>query len=381
MKAASLHRWSVAHTWSSLVCTLFLIAICLTGLPLIFSDEIDRLSDDGPPYATEAAVSERISVDSVLEKSREAFPTEIIRSIYWPDDQPAAIVRLAPDDDADDALDHNIEFDAITGVERRRDPVKHHLKFMEVMRHVHEDLFVDLPGELFLGFMAALFVVAIVSGTVLYAPFMRHVEFGKRRAARGSRVAWLDTHNVLSAVALVWMGVLGVTGIINELATPLFVHWLTTDVATDFPQNDPQALPAHLASVDTAIHNVEIAMPHRKVESVDFPTHHFGSPAHYIVWTKGDTPLTSRIDVPAFVDARTGRFVKTEVLPWYLLALELSRPLHFGDYGGLPLKVLWALFDILTLIVLVSGLKLWFNRRRNVRRRKGRLALHAAESG
>ncbi|MDI9727804.1 PepSY-associated TM helix domain-containing protein [Stutzerimonas stutzeri] len=43
-------------------------------------------------------------------------------------------------------------------------------------------------------------------------------------------------------------------------------------------------------------------------------------------------------------------------------ALQLSEPLHFGDYGGLPLKVLWALLDILTIVVLGSGLYLWLKR-------------------
>ena len=51
-------------------------------------------------------------------------------------------------------------------------------------------------------------------------------------------------------------------------------------------------------------------------------------------------------------------------MPWYLTALELSRPLHFGDYGGLPLKIIWAVLDLITIVVLVSGLYLWLARRR-----------------
>ena len=50
-------------------------------------------------------------------------------------------------------------------------------------------------------------------------------------------------------------------------------------------------------------------------------------------------------------------------LPWYLKTLELSRPLHFGDYGGMPMKVIWALLDIITIVVLSSGLYLWFKKR------------------
>jgi uncharacterized iron-regulated membrane protein len=50
-------------------------------------------------------------------------------------------------------------------------------------------------------------------------------------------------------------------------------------------------------------------------------------------------------------------------LPWYLTALLVSQPLHFGDYGGLPMQILWALLDIATIVVLGSGLYLWFKRR------------------
>ena len=60
-------------------------------------------------------------------------------------------------------------------------------------------------------------------------------------------------------------------------------------------------------------------------------------------------------------------------------ALALSQPLHFGDYGGLPLKVLWALLDIITIIVLGSGLYLWIARRRQTDARIAMLAAKADE--
>ena len=67
------------------------------------------------------------------------------------------------------------------------------------------------------------------------------------------------------------------------------------------------------------------------------------------------------------VDASTGKFTDSRALPWYVSALLLSQPLHFGDYGGMPLKILWALLDILTIVVLVTGLYLWAVRARGRR--------------
>ena len=56
--------------------------------------------------------------------------------------------------------------------------------------------------------------------------------------------------------------------------------------------------------------------------------------------------------------------VSAVAMSWYLRALELSRPLHFGDYGGMPLKIIWVLLDLVTIAVLVSGLYLWLSRSR-----------------
>ena len=76
--------------------------------------------------------------------------------------------------------------------------------FMGIMLSLHVDLFASLPGELFLGFMGLLFCVAIVSGVVLYGPFMKKLEFGTVRASRSTRLKWLDLHNLLGIVTLVW---------------------------------------------------------------------------------------------------------------------------------------------------------------------------------
>jgi uncharacterized iron-regulated membrane protein len=69
----------------------------------------------------------------------------------------------------------------------------------------------------------------------------------------------------------------------------------------------------------------------------------------------------------------TGELTRVLEMPWYLRALELSRPLHFGDYGGIPLKILWVLLDLVTIIVLASGLYLWITRRRQAKERLDRL--------
>jgi uncharacterized iron-regulated membrane protein len=76
----------------------------------------------------------------------------------------------------------------------------------------------------------------------------------------------------------------------------------------------------------------------------------------------GNTPITERVTKPVLIDVETGELTAQPELPLYMSVLLLSQPLHFGDYGGLPLKLLWALLDLITLFVLISGLYLWAKR-------------------
>jgi uncharacterized iron-regulated membrane protein len=82
---------------------------------------------------------------------------------------------------------------------------------------------------------------------------------------------------------------------------------------------------------------------------------------------RGDTPLTSRLLKPVLLDGETGEVSDARDLPVYLKALLVSQPLHFGDYGGMPLKIIWALLDVMTIVVIGSGLYLWIVKRRKHR--------------
>ncbi|MFN3389277.1 MAG: PepSY-associated TM helix domain-containing protein [Allosphingosinicella sp.] len=237
---------------------------------------------------------------------------------------------------------------------------------MHFILTLHVDMFMGLPGKLFLGFMGLLFVAALVSGVVLYAPFMRRLEFGTVRASRSRRTKWLDYHNLLGVAVLAWTAVVGVTGVINTLDDVLFRTWQMRDLAamTAAYEGQPALPPERYGSLDRAMAAAQAARPGANPQFIAFPGGAFSSDHHYAVFLQGGTPLTEHLLTPALIDAETSELTDVRPLPWYLSALQLSRPLHFGDYGGLPLKILWALLDLFTIVVLGSGLYLWLGRRR-----------------
>ena len=370
MTRLALRRWFWVHKWTSLLCTIFLVLICVTGLPLVFREEIEDLLDNSRPYASTPDGTPAISIDKLVAASRRMHPGEQILSISVDDDEPKIMVYMAPSWDmwkANPKSVHSIKFDAHTGqvLKETRPNGEDGPAFLNTVLSLHRDLFAGLPGELFMGTMALLFVVALISGVAVYGPFMRKLNFGTVRTDRSSRLKWLDMHNMVGIVGLCWMLIVGATGVLNELSTPLFTLWQQTDVkATLVPwQGKPIPKDEDLSSPQAAYDKVGTALPGMIATSIIYPGAPFGSPFHYLIWAKGREPLTSRLFTPALVDARTGEVSSIVAMPWYLRALEMSRPLHFGDYGGMPLKIIWALLDLATIIVLGSGLYLWLSRR------------------
>jgi uncharacterized iron-regulated membrane protein len=369
MTRAALRRWSLVHKWTSLVCTVVLLVLCVTGAPLVFRDELNDLLDDALPYASVPDGTPKVSLDRLVEVSRGLYPGEAILSVFSDPHEPKIVVFMAQSWEqfrANRRAVHSIRFDAHTGqiLKQTKAFTVEGRTFVDLVLQIHKDLFAGLPGELFLAGMALLFVTAIVSGVVVYGPFMRKLDFGTVRAGRSRRLKWLDLHNMIGVVTLAWALVVGATGVINELSTPLFALWQQTDVKAmlDTMRRQPATAASATSSPQAALDTVRAALPDMVATSVVFPGSPFGSPYHYVVWTKGKEPLTSRLFNPTLVDAQSGAFVTVVTMPWYLRALEVSRPLHFGDYGGLPLKIIWLLLDLATILVLGSGLYLWLSR-------------------
>ena len=165
-------------------------------------------------------------------------------------------------------------------------------------------------------------------------------------------------------VTLAWVLMVGVTGVVNTLATPVIAYWKDTALSELTAAYDAPVAAGERAPLDAAVKRAKAALPGMTLQFVAFPGSPYSTDHHYAVFFHGDTPLTTHMTTPALIDARTGALSAVAPMPWYVKTLSLSQPLHFGDYGGLGLKILWALLDIATIVILVSGLYLWLAKRK-----------------
>ncbi len=375
LSRGSVRVWSKIHTWTSMISMVFLLLLCVTGLPLIFNHELNHALYDEVEPAQLPADTPPANLDTIVKNGLARDPGHAVQFMFWDRDEPE-LIWLSIGKAVDSNPDQNrlLKLDSRTG--EFLEEVDFRNRLTHVIYRLHVDMYAGLPGKLFLGLMGFLFCVAIVSGVVLYWPSTRKLDFGAMRRDRPRLVRWLDLHNLLGVVTVVWALTVGFTGVINTWADLIFKLWQNDQLVAMTQAYKDRGMPEGPTSVDQAVAAAREVMPGMKPSFVAFPGNPFSSKSHYAVFMRGETPLTSRLLRPALVEAETGKLTDSRELPLYAKALLVSQPLHFGDYGGMPLKIIWAVLDIATIVVLVTGLYLWVVRIR--RRRAARPAVRAA---
>ena len=292
MKSKTIRHWSAVHTWTSLVCTVFLLLLALTGLPLIFHHEIDHLLGNAPEVKAMPVDTPRLNLQQLAEASERHRPGEVMQYFGFEDDEPNAVLTImAATAGTEPNSSHTFMLDARTG-EALETPSANG-GFMMTMLRLHVDMFAGLPGKLLLAFMGILFVVAIVSGTVLYLPFMRRLKFATVRQDKSTRLRWLDLHNLIGVVTLTWALVVGVTGVISACADLIIAAWRNDSLsAMVAPYRDAPPL-TQLAPATRLLDIAKDVAPDMQPDFIAFPGTRFSSEHHYAVFMKGSTQLTS----------------------------------------------------------------------------------------
>lgn len=357
-----LNLW--VHRWASLVATLPFLVLCATGIVLIFHEEIDAALGVVP---TNTAPTEARLADCLESASRD-FPDSRVLSVGLdPEGHPGVllVVMGPPEDTAFDRARLTF-YDLGTG--RLLGDSDPSATFTGVILKLHAEWFLGPVGRLLGALLGLLVMASLLSGLVIYAPYMRKVAFGAIRRGKGARLTQLDLHNVIGAVVLGWALVVAATGSLLGFSQVAFGLWQYTDLAAlraDYASEAPVDVRAPPAPVARVIGDLQAkAPPGWGVRSVLFPGTEFTTPRHYGVVMGGSEGLDARLLDVTLVDAATGEALRKVEMPAYLQALYLAEPLHFGDYGGLALKVLWSLCSLLTLFISANGAWLFFDRRR-----------------
>ncbi|MBX5496053.1 MAG: PepSY domain-containing protein, partial [Bryobacteraceae bacterium] len=90
-KAKTVRTWYKIHKWTSLICTVFLLLLCVTGLPLIFYHELEHLLGNAVEPQPMPAGTPLASLDAVVEAGRKLHPDLVLQYLSWDPDEPNVV--------------------------------------------------------------------------------------------------------------------------------------------------------------------------------------------------------------------------------------------------------------------------------------------------
>ena len=359
------------HRWSGLVAAPFFLVLCLTGTVLIFHEEIDAWAGFEP--AVEASDAPLRPLAALADAALARAPGRRVVAVALDAEHPERVtVNLAAPGIRTVAGADPVLMDARSGaVLSRPDP---RTTPLGLLLRLHANWFLGLPGQLAGGAVALLVVLCLVSGTVIYGPYIRGLAFGAVRRGCGAALRQRDLHNLIGVATLGWTLLVSVTGIALALGGVGLQAWQATElqrlVRAHAPASAGRVDGPAAVSLDAVRAAAEAARPGWRATLMIVPDTVLSTDRHFTVLLAGPTGLQKRLFEIALVDARDARVAEVARLPWYLTIVRLSQPLHFGDYGSWPLKILWCALSWATLFITGNGAWLWWTRGRG--RRAGR---------
>ncbi len=345
-----------------------LLVICITGSILVFKSEINTWLM--PEQHVVMNQGERQSYDQLAKNMSEAFPDyhlgawEIFGNIEQQEVIEADRVYLIKNNSFDW---YKMHLNPFTGeILSTPVPFEDHY-FLDWLVVLHYTLLLKdtqlLPATtgVWLGLVYALCLLFLgISGLVIYRKFWRKLFTVRWRSQL--MVVFSDTHKCVGVLASPLLLILGFTGgyfnvveLNHELTEPDSHHEFVIDRPL---YNSELSLDAQVASSLASIDGL-------KISYMTFPY----EPELPFVWY-GKVPdtniLTSQYASYSAFDKNSGAALASvdarEAGIGYLI-LDSFRHLHFGNFAGLPIKIIWALFGIAPLLLAITGFWLWYKRR------------------
>lgn len=367
------------HRWTSLICVLLFLLLCLTGLPLLFKEEINEWNQLRPPENPQPLSYATLwqGLEQGIQTIQADYPQKTIKTISAKADKGDLIFRLQDLADkkhpsaANTAKEVQLAYHVQTQTFTDQSTLS--LKYpalqdcLQLLSSLHVRLGLGREGMLFLGFFCLLSCLSLLSGCWLYAPPLRKLAAGMLRN-HSRRIFWSDWHKLTGLAAGMWALVLCLSGVMIVLFSLGYSSYLTaarSEAAQQLPaysQNQVTVPPW------TALQTASQALDNEAVIFLKMPEPKSNLYTLYI------KPLAAGPDdfmgQPLFVAASAGEksgpascFRKP--LPWYLPVIAVFVNLHTHNHALLATKIIWSVYSLITMAMIISGICVWLTRWNN----------------
>ncbi|HAQ24665.1 MAG TPA: peptidase [Pseudomonas sp.] len=356
--------WFLVHSWLALPIWFFLLIICVTGTLATVSQEIVWLANPDVRSSKPSTDAERLDYEQILQAVQTQEPRLAVLGLSRPqEDHFALTVRVAYPDATTATLYVNPYSGAIQGVSPLFD-------FRQFTRALHGWWLAPWGDGYSWGWylvcsLGPLMLASLITGLVVYKRFWRAFFKPRLRLNQGARVFWGDFHR-LSGIWSIWfIAIISVTGtwfllqaILSDFDIPYVEGRPPAVIQRDAAPSNAGQAPQSLG-LDEITRIAQARVPGFEPSFILLPESAYGP---VTVWGRGWYPLMNQ---SLSISPYDGSIVGTNLLddrPALAFVTESMYPLHFGDFGGLWLKLVWFLFGLLLTFMVLSGLLIWSKR-------------------
>lgn len=344
------------HLWAGVGIGMYVIAISLSGSILVFGQDLldDTHSAALPPHDTlsfgqAVDLAQRAHPDAHLQYLDNRNRNADVVSVLLTNAQGTQVVNVnrASGQIVDDSLR-----------QRRHAAVS----FLE---DVHNQLLGGATGERINAIGGGLLFIMSLTGIVLWWP-------GRRNWRRALTVLWrarwprvnFDLHVAFGFWTMLFVAAWGLTGLYFGFPFQFRKAVATLGPVVEMPRSS-QWKPGQLVRpVDEVVNKALTTFPGNELVFLTYGVQEENGSIVVLLSRDRRVPLEVARDI-VYLQPSTLEILGTEQSArwnWGDKVLMWAYTVHFGDFGGLPTKIIWAILGLVPAGLTVTGYLMWWNR-------------------
>ncbi|MBN7817438.1 PepSY-associated TM helix domain-containing protein [Algoriphagus pacificus] len=355
--------WKIHH-WLGLYVGIVIAALSFTGAAAIFIPEIDQWLTRN--YHQVSPKESKVPVADILVKLDSAYSDYRLLNIFPPASSYEALVFDYYKNDGANNARYHVYVDPYSGeILGTKD---HYNGLANYLRQLHVRLLDNLYGRQLVGIAGiGLFIISL-TGILIYGKFMKKQSFAEIRKGKGLRILMADWHKLIGITALVFNLMIAGTGAWLGLQ-PKIIQWFDIKAPNKFKRSEilksAQEDIQEVFDYDHLVAKASLSIP-EFIPTLVIPS----SDGSNTVEVAGDIqglPFEPHISKIIF-DKTTGKEIfKYDIRDQTLgdQIYYIQEGLHFGRFGGIWLKIAYAILGLSSGILSITGYVIYLARQKN----------------
>jgi uncharacterized iron-regulated membrane protein len=339
------------HRVAGLASGLFILLMSLSGAVLVFHKELETIQY---PAIVAEGNQPTVSIDSCYSHLQKEYPYAQITDCEVAEKTNRPFLFTIYDSSYKNGREAlRVYIHPQTGVLLKVTGAK--ANFLSWLAVLHRSFQLGKKGEWLLGFFALLFLISIVTGTILYRRNIWAVFSFKKRVFK-----WANLHQVIGVWALLFNLMIAITG-----------FWMQRYVfKKDFYITDNytpvlKTSPVLFYSLDSSVKKLKEKFPDFTGYVIYFAQSKKGKTAIYGSQLTNSFIHSEKYADVIFLDS-AGQVARTAFVNEISSAARydiINSQIHYGKYGGWPVKILYCLLGLTGGALSITGFLLWKRRK------------------